>query len=110
MGERKVAAKYIDPDFDPKLLPKSVRLVEGRQEMRMMMPFNCQCLKCGEFMYRGTKFNSKKEDVQGPAGKYLGRQIFRLIGKCFGCNSLFSFCTDPQHGDYKAEHGISRNF
>jgi len=110
MGERKVVQKYIPPDFDPAKVPRSKREANGRMEIRMMLPFNCQCLVCGEFMYRGTKFNSKKEDVVGPNGNYLGQKIFRFVMKCMGCNSLFSILTDPQNADYKAERGVSRNF
>jgi hypothetical protein len=110
MGERKVVQKYIPPDFDPAKVPRSKREANGRIEIRMMLPFNCQCLICGEFMYRGTKFNSKKEDVIGPNGNYLGQKIFRFVMKCMGCNSLFSILTDPENADYKAERGISRNF
>jgi hypothetical protein len=110
MGERKVVQKYIPPDFDPTKVPRSKREANGRIEIRMMLPFNCQCLVCGEFMYRGTKFNSKKEDVIGPNGNYLGQKIFRFVMKCMGCNSLFSILTDPENADYKAERGISRNF
>jgi hypothetical protein len=79
MGERKVLNKYIPPDFDPSLIPRFKRdkhkLVEVRMapqavgrsntaaQVRMMIPFNMRCNTCGEFMYRGKKFNSKKEDV-----------------------------------------------
>jgi len=110
MGERKVVQKYIPADFDPAKVPRGKREANGRMEIRMMLPFNCQCLVCGEFMYRGTKFNSKKEDVVGPNGHYLGQKIFRFVMKCMGCNSLFSILTDPQNADYKAERGVSRNF
>jgi len=108
MGERKVQNKYYDPSFDPAKLPRGKRKEQGRMEMRMMLPFSCQCHKCGEFMYRGTKFNSKKEDVLGE--DYMGIKIFRLIMKCPQCNAFFSIKTDPKNSDYVAEHGASRNF
>jgi hypothetical protein len=61
-------------------------------------------------MYRGKKFNSKKEDVEGPEGMYLGIRIFRFYMKCTRCNAEFSICTDPKNGDYTCETGVSRNF
>lgn len=108
MGERKVLNKYIPPDFDPSKLPRGKREAQGRMEIRMMLPMNVQCLTCGNFMYKGTKFNSKKEDVLGE--DYLGMKIFRFIMKCTQCNALWSIKTDPEHADYAVEYGVSRNF
>merc|ERR1740117_345238 len=59
-------------------------------------------------MYRGKKFNSKKEDV--PEERYLGIMVFRFYVNCIRCNALVSFKTDPQNSDYVCEHGASRNF
>jgi len=59
-------------------------------------------------MYRGKKFNSKKEDV--PEDTYLGIMVFRFYVACQRCNALMSFKTDPQNSDYVCEHGASRNF
>lgn len=108
MAERKVLNKYLPPDFDPSKVPKGRKSELGRCDIRMMLPMNVQCLKCGEFMYKGTKFNSKKEDVLGES--YLGMKIFRFIMKCTRCNSLFSIKTDPKNADYEVEYGASRNF
>jgi len=59
-------------------------------------------------MVRGTKFNSKVENVLGE--DYVGMKIKRIIGKCSQCNALFSYKTDLQNAGYTMESGASRNF
>jgi len=108
MGERKVLNKYYPPDFDHRLIPKGKKPKNAQIEVRMMLPFSIQCLTCGSFMYRGTKFNSQKELVVGR--DYLGIQIFRFYGKCSTCGAQFSICTDPEKTDYSVEHGVKRLF
>ncbi|KAL7581062.1 hypothetical protein ACA910_005865 [Epithemia clementina (nom. ined.)] len=112
MGERKVLNKYIPADFDPSLIPRGKKLSskDGTVPVRMMLPFSMQCQTCHTFLYRGRKFNSKKEPVQGSAGKYLGIQRFRFYIKCSHCSRPISFLTDPKHADYEMEHGATRNF
>ncbi|DAZ99106.1 TPA: hypothetical protein N0F65_008411 [Lagenidium giganteum] len=108
MGERKVLNKYFPPDFDPSLIPRRKRPKNQQIEVRMMLPFSLQCETCGEYMYRGKKFNSRKEEVL--EDDYLGIRIFRFYIKCISCSSEITFKTDPKNGDYVAEHGCSRNF
>lgn len=108
MGERKVMNKYFPPDFDPTLIPKRKRPKDEQIKVRIMIPFNLQCEKCGEFCYRGTKFNSRSEIVQGE--DYLGLKIFRFYIKCPDCISEIIFRTDPKNSDYQLEHGATRNF
>jgi len=76
----------------------------------MMLPFSIQCSTCSTFMYRGRKFNSKKEPVEGPNGKYLGIQRFRFYIKCTACSRPVTFLTDPQNADYEMESGGTRNY
>lgn len=108
MGERKVMNKYFPPDFDPSLIPKRSRPKNEQIKVRIMIPFTLQCEKCGEYCYRGTKFNSRSEIVAGE--DYLGLKIFRFYIKCPDCISEIIFRTDPKNSDYTLEHGASRNF
>jgi len=112
MGERKVLNKYIPADFDPSLVPKGKKLSQkdGTVPVRMMLPFSVQCTTCNTFLYRGRKFNSKKEPMGGPQGRYLGIQRWRFYIKCTHCSRAITFCTDPQNADYEMESGGTRNY
>ena len=112
MGERKVLNKYIPADFDPSLVPKGKKLStkDGTVPVRMMLPFSVQCSTCNTFLYRGRKFNSKKEPMGGPHGKYLGIQRWRFYIKCTHCSRTISFLTDPKNADYEMETGGNRNY
>merc|ERR1719410_2226419 len=61
-------------------------------------------------MYRGRKFNSKKEPVSGPDGKYLTIQRYRFYIKCVHCSRPITFSTDPKNADYEMENGATRNY
>ncbi|CAI5731407.1 unnamed protein product [Hyaloperonospora brassicae] len=108
MGERKVLNKYFPPDFDPSLVPRRKKPKNEQVEVRMMLPFSIQCGTCGEYMYRGKKFNSRKEEVLEET--YHGIRIYRFYIKCITCSSEITFKTDPKRGDYVSEHGCQRNF
>lgn len=112
MGERKVVNKYIPADFDPKLIPRGTKLSkkDGTVPVRMMLPFSIQCETCHTFLYRGRKFNSKKEAMGGPDGRYLGIQRWRFYIKCTHCARTISFLTDPKNADYEMESGGTRNY
>lgn len=52
------------PDFDPSKIvrhkgPKPTG--PKQQTVRLMAPFSMKCLSCGEFIYKGRKFNARKE-------------------------------------------------
>ncbi|XP_078662777.1 splicing factor YJU2-like [Branchiostoma floridae x Branchiostoma belcheri] len=108
MSERKVLNKYYPPDFDPSKLPKLKLPKERQYVVRLMAPCNMRCQTCGEYIYKGKKFNARKETVQNMT--YLGLRIFRFYIKCPRCCAEISFRTDPESTDYVVEQGATRNF
>ncbi|GJE97914.1 DUF572 domain-containing protein [Phanerochaete sordida] len=108
MSERKVLNKYFPPDFDPSLIPRRKQPKNSQQVVRLMAPFSMRCNTCGEYIYKGKKFNARKETVEGE--DYHGIKIFRFYIKCTLCSAEITFKTDPKNTDYAAEHGASRNF
>lgn len=108
MSERKVLNKYFPPDFDPDLIPRRKAPKNSQQVVRLMAPFSMRCNTCGEYIYKGKKFNARKETVDGE--DYYGIKIFRFYIKCTLCSAEITFKTDPKNTDYAAEHGASRNF
>ncbi|KAI0034334.1 hypothetical protein K488DRAFT_77276 [Vararia minispora EC-137] len=108
MSERKVLNKYFPPDFDPALIPRRKGPKNSQQVVRLMAPFSMRCNTCGEYIYKGKKFNARKETVEGE--DYYGIKIFRFYIKCTLCSAEITFKTDPKNTDYAAEHGASRNF
>ncbi|KAJ2635084.1 Coiled-coil domain-containing protein 94, partial [Coemansia sp. RSA 1694] len=76
MAERKVLNKYIPPDFDPAKIPR-LRLGSNRQiKVRLMAPFSMRCETCGQWIGKGTKFNARKESIEGE--KFHSIQVFRF--------------------------------
>lgn len=106
MGERKAINKYFPPSFDPNtyVAPKG----KGKRTVRLMAPFTMRCITCGEYTYKGKKFNARKETV--PEDEYLGIEVFRFYIKCHNCAAEMTFKTDPRNTDYVADYGCTRNF
>ncbi len=48
-----------------------------------------RCNTCGEYIYKGKKFNSRKETVEDE--DYLGLKIFRFYIKCPRCVAEIAF-------------------
>lgn len=110
MSERKVLTKYYPPDFDPSLLGRSrgpKQVGPKVQVVRLMAPFSMRCTACGEYMYRGRKFNARKETPVDE--KYLSVQIFRFYIRCTRCSAEIVFKTDPRNQNYIVEKGAKRN-
>lgn len=108
MSERKVLNKYYPPDFDPTDIPKMKTQKNRPFNIRIMAPMNMRCDNCGEYIYKGKKFNSRKEDVEDEY--YLGLRIFRFYIKCPRCVSEIAFKTDLENTDYTLEAGATRLF
>lgn len=51
--------------------------------------FISRCDTCGVYIYKGKKFNSRKEDVEDET--FLGLRIFRFYIKCPSCVSEIAF-------------------
>ena len=118
MSERKVINKYIPPDFDPDKIPqragglslKALGITSKKpgKTVRVMLPFSMRCSTCLDYVYKGKKFNARKETCKE---KYLDRvEIYRFYIKCPSCYSEITYKTDPANADYAAEHGCTRNY
>ncbi|KAI4196490.1 MAG: hypothetical protein LQ350_006529 [Teloschistes chrysophthalmus] len=113
MSERKVLSKYYPPDFDPSKLTRARKPKTDTppgpkvQTVRLMAPFSMKCTSCGEYIYKGRKFNARKETTDE---KYYSISIFRFYIRCTRCSGEITFKTDPRGMDYMCERGAKRNF
>ncbi|KAK3820311.1 MAG: CWC16 protein [Benniella sp.] len=107
MSERKVLNKYFPPDFDPALIPRRKQPKDLQHKVRLMTPFSMRCNTCGEYIYKGKKFNARKETTNET---YHSIKIYRLYIRCNRCAAEITFKTDPANSDYVAEKGAQRNF
>ena len=116
--------KYFPPDFDPSKIKRRKGINKDQQQViRLMAPFSMRCNRCGEYVYKGKKFNARKETAVGE--EYYGIKVFRFYivcplflcpsvslteEKCPMCSAEITFKTDPKNADYICEHGATRNF
>ncbi|KAK6523740.1 hypothetical protein TWF281_001712 [Arthrobotrys megalospora] len=110
MSERKVLTKWYPPDFDPSKIKRSKAPKQAgpkSQTVRLMAPFSMRCTSCGEYIYKGRKFNARKEHTDE---KYYAISIYRFYIRCTRCSSEIVFKTDPKNMDYECEKGAVRNF
>ncbi|ORX71571.1 DUF572-domain-containing protein, partial [Linderina pennispora] len=108
MSERKVLNKYIPPDFDPSKIPRLRQGKDKQIKVRLMAPFSMRCATCGQWIGKGTKFNARKESVEGE--KFHSIQIYRFYIRCQRCAAEITFKTDPENMNYQVEKGAQRNF
>jgi ribosomal protein S27E len=106
MGERKVISKHYPIDFDPADVLRRNNPKNAQIKVRVMLPMSIRCLTCGEYIYRGKKFNARKETVSGET--YIGIKIYRFYVRCTRCSNEITFKTDPKRADYVSEHGAVR--
>ncbi|KAL3426515.1 hypothetical protein PVAG01_00024 [Phlyctema vagabunda] len=109
MSERKVLSKYFPPDFDPSKLTRSRAPKNAGpkvQTVRLMAPFPMKCTACGEYIYKGRKFNARKQTTEE---KYYSIPIYRFFIRCTRCSGEITFKTDPKNMDYECERGAKRN-
>ncbi|VDK63877.1 unnamed protein product [Onchocerca ochengi] len=106
--ERKVFQKYYPPDFDPSKIPRAKGQRNRQFVQRVMAPYNMQCDTCHEYIYKGKKFNMRRETAEGET--YLGLKIFRFYFRCPNCLAEITFKTDLENCDYQQEHGATRLF
>jgi hypothetical protein len=110
MSERKVLTKYYPPDFDPSKITRQRGPKNAGPKLmtvRLMAPYSMKCTHCGEFIYKGRKFNARKETTEE---KYYSIAIFRFYIRCTRCSGEITFKTDPKNMDYECERGAKRNF
>jgi hypothetical protein len=130
MSERKVLTKYYPPDFDPSKMTRTRKPKDAGpqlQTVRLMAPYSMKCTACGEFIYKGRKFNARKEmyvfgrllprsllltyhPSRSTDETYYSIKIYRFYIKCTRCSQEITFKTDPKGMDYTAEKGAKRNF
>jgi hypothetical protein len=65
-----------------------------------------KCTACGEYIYKGRKFNARKETTEE---KYYSIPIYRFYIRCTRCSGEITFKTDPKNMDYECERGAKRN-
>jgi len=106
MGERKVISKRYPIDFDPAKLQRRKQTKNMQIKVRVMLPMSVRCSTCGEYIYRGKKFNARKETALGE--DYLGFKIYRFYVRCTRCSNEITFKTDPKRSDYVTELGAVR--
>lgn len=77
----KILNKYDPPDFDPVRIPRARWPIDEEKKVRTMLTISVRCNVCGNYLYKGTKINSRKEDVRGEVS----------VSCCCGPRSLLLF-------------------
>lgn len=77
---------------------------EGILVIRFELPHDGWCLKCGEHIASGVRFNAEKKAV----GAYHSTTIWAFGMTCPSCSNAFEIRTDPANADYAYAAGIRR--
>ena len=85
------------------LRERAKKIGEGILVIRFEVPFNVWCLKCGEHIAQGERFNAEKKQV----GNYYSTKIwsFGMRHHC-GCGIVIQ--TDPKNCEYVCVEGVRR--
>lgn len=67
------------------------------------MPFNVWCMKCGEMIGKGVRFNAEKRHI----GMYMSTKIWSFSMR-HHCGSRIEIHTDPKNTEYMIVEGARR--
>ncbi|CAM0955571.1 unnamed protein product [Alopecurus aequalis] len=110
MGERRVLSRFAPPGEGDDFFNAARRRRQPDNQpikVRMVIPMTLRCDTCGNYIYKRTKLNSRKECCIGEI--YSGTQIFRFYFKCTRCSAEITLKTVPQNSGYTAESGATHN-
>jgi len=110
VGWTSTYGQYIPPDFNPAIMDRHKSSKKRNSDgfaVRNMLPFTVVCVKCGQHMARGTKFNMRGERMLH--NEYLGQKNVLFTFHCSGCSKKCQFRTDYEHSTYEVVTGCFLN-
>ncbi|KAF2195284.1 hypothetical protein K469DRAFT_7336 [Zopfia rhizophila CBS 207.26] len=93
MSEHKGPPNNYPPNFDHSALCHKHQGINKLPTARLSLPFALRCTRCGEYIYRGRRFNTRKQTT---SESYTSIYIFRFYIKRMGCSGDMSFQADPR--------------
>eukprot|EP00803_Ostreobium_quekettii_P004260 evm.model.scf_468.13 EVM.evm.TU.scf_468.13 scf_468:73223-76768(+) len=106
---------YFPPDWDPAKGPNQLNSrhpladrarklkSDGILIIRFEMPFNVWCLKCGDMIGKGVRFNAEKKQI----GFYLGNRLWSFTMR-HHCGCKLEIHTDPRNTQYALVEGLRK--
>ena len=90
----------------PPLHPPSSPVLPPPLLLLLLLPSSSfsRCLTCGNYVYKGKKFNARKEDAAGEY--YLGIQIYRFYIRCPECLSEITFKVRESGSYFGVDHFV----